>query len=87
MSQALVGLGRCLIVVLVCLIPLTATAAPAPAPPTPPPSSTSAGYILVQFRATASPADKARILDQYPPLRETAGPVAGPARPGAGSLS
>ncbi len=73
MSQALAGLGRFLIVVLVCLIPLTATAAPAPDSPTSHSAPSVAGYILVQFRASASPADRARILAQYPPLRETAG--------------
>ena len=73
MSQALAGLGRFLFVVLVCLIPLTATAAPAPDLLTPRSPSTPAGYILVQFRATATASDQARILGQYPPLRETAG--------------
>ena len=73
MSQALAGLGRCLIVALVCLIPVTAAAAPAPEPIASRAPSTLAGYIIVQFRATASAADRAPILSQYPPLRETAG--------------
>ena len=71
MLQALAGLGRFLIVALVCLIPLTAAAAPEPTNPRS--TSTVEGYILAQFRAVASAADRARILGQYPPLRETAG--------------